>query len=132
MPSLKDRREDLPGLVRHILTFLDSPDNEISPEVMSLLMSYPWPGNIRELKNVLERALLIARGAPLQPGHFPGMESAISKSASGEGFRDIEEIEKEHIRGVLARFEGDIKKAAEILNISRATLYRKLRKYGIS
>ena len=71
IPSLKERNDDLPGLVRHILSFLGSPDDEISAEVMSLLMSYPWPGNIRELKNVLERALLIARGAPLRPGAFP-------------------------------------------------------------
>lgn len=132
IPLLKERSEDLPGLLRHILTVLGSPDSEISPDVMSLLMSYAWPGNIRELKNVMERALLIARGAPLQPGHFPGMDSGSLKSASTEGFRDIEEVEEEHLRGVLARFGGDLKKVAEILNISRATLYRKLKKYGIS
>ncbi len=132
IPSLKERNDDLPGLVRHILSCLGSPDDEISAEVMSLLMSYPWPGNIRELKNVLERALLIARGAPLRPGHFPGMDAGVLKPASRQGFRDIGEIEKEHIRGVLVSSGGDIKKTAEILNMSRATLYRKLKKYRIS
>jgi DNA-binding NtrC family response regulator len=131
IPSLKERLEDLPGLVRHLLSFLGSPDDEISAEVMSLLMSYPWPGNIRELKNVLERAVLIARGGHLNSGHFPGLDSGTLKSVSGE-FQDLEEIEGDHIRGVIGRFGGDIKKAAEMMHISRATLYRKIKKYNIS
>lgn len=131
MPSLRERLEDLPGLVRHILSFLGSPDDEITAEVMSLLMSYPWQGNIRELKNVLERAVLIARGAHLNPGHFLGLGAGTKRPVT-EGFRALEEIEADHIRGVIGSSGGNMNKAAEMMNISRATLYRKIKKYGIS
>ena len=132
IPPLKERTSDLPGLVRHLLSFLGSPEGEISAEVMSLLLSYSWPGNVRELKNVLERALLIARGGPLCPVHFPGLGSRACKPAATEEFRDMDELEREYIRGVISRSGGDIKKAAGMMHISRATFYRKIKKLGLS
>jgi transcriptional regulator with PAS, ATPase and Fis domain len=132
IPPLKDRTGDLPGLVRYLLSSLGSRDSEISAEVMSLLLSYPWPGNVRELKNVLERALLIARGAPLCPVHFPGLRPGSPKPVAAEEARDMEELERDYIRGVISRSGGDRKKAAEMMNVSRATFYRKIKKLGLS
>ena len=132
IPPLKERIGDIPGLARHLLSFLGSPESDISDEVMSLLQSYSWPGNVRELKNVLERALLLARGGPLSPAHFPGLDSGGWNPAPGEGFRDMEELEREYVRDVIDRSGGDIKKAAEMMHISRATFYRKIKKLRLS
>jgi DNA-binding NtrC family response regulator len=133
IPPLKKRIGDLPDLSRHILHLLGSPGKEISSEVMSLLSAYSWPGNIRELKNVLERALLISRGAALQPGHFPGLTHAYQKHGNEkDGDTGLQDIEREYIAEVMNRSGGNMKKAADMLNTSRATLYRKLKKYRLS
>jgi transcriptional regulator with PAS, ATPase and Fis domain len=100
---------------------------------MQLLMTYNWPGNIRELKNILERALLLTpRGATLRKAHFsilgnnsrPALKSTHSLSPS-----TVQDIEKSHILSVLERMGGDIDKASKSLNISRATLYRRLKQF---
>ena len=95
---------------------------------MRLLASYYWPGNIRELRNVLERALLLARGGPLKPADFSGLESQPVRDFPTDNILNLEEMENLHIKSVLDRFGGDTRKTAEILNISLATLYRKLKK----
>jgi len=131
IPSLLDRLEDLEGFIEHILTQLGSSRYEISPEVMEMLKKYPWPGNIRELRNVLERALILARGEPFRLVHFPGMHHVKSplESQQKKEVKDLKDIEEEYIREEVKRFGGDIRKAAQALGISRATLYRKLKKF---
>ncbi len=128
IPPLRERTEDIPGFVRHILINLGHPEIEISDEIMQLLINYPWPGNIRELKNVLERATLLSSGEPLSIEHFPGLEPynimSINKDVS-----KLNNIEETHIREVIKQFNGDTRKASEALGISRATLYRKLKKF---
>jgi DNA-binding NtrC family response regulator len=127
IPPLRERPEDIPGLVSNILRNLDAFQVDISPEVMQLLMLYPWPGNIRELRNVLERAILLARGQPLTPEHFSGLEiSGILKHAKETC--NLADIQESHMRNVIKRFHGDTRKAAEALGISRATLYRRLKR----
>ena len=129
MPPLRERLDDLPELVRHLLTSFPASRTEISPEVMSMLKTYPWPGNIRELKNVLERALLLSRGGPLSIGHFHGMDISVGSSqAVGEEMKDLDLIERDHIKAVIERSGGDVTEAAKILGVSRATLYRKLKR----
>ena len=131
IPTLQDRREDIPGLVRHLLAFLNYQYRDISPEVVSLLESCAWPGNVRELRNVLERALLLARGAALEARHFPGLQGAVdAPRASQAGMKELERIEMESIRSALLRFDGDVNKTAEALGISRATIFRRLKKYS--
>jgi transcriptional regulator with PAS, ATPase and Fis domain len=130
IPSLHDRLGDLEELIEHILAQLGSPGHEISPDVMDMLKTYPWPGNIRELRNVLERALILARGEPFNLTHFPGMhfkKSSVEPRQKAEA-KDLKHLEEEYIREEVRRFGGDIRKAAESLGISRATLYRKLKK----
>lgn len=128
IPPLRERPEDIPGLVHHILKTLGVFVTDISPEVMQLLKAYPWPGNIRELRNVMERALLLSQGEPLTPQHFPGLESAKFVHDYLYPTQGIHKKEELHVMSVLKSYNGDIKKAAEALGISRATLYRKLKK----
>jgi DNA-binding NtrC family response regulator len=129
IPSLRERREDLPGLVLHLLRNLGAPNVKISSEAMQLLKAYPWPGNIRELRNVLERGLLLAYGQSLTPEHFSSLESQSVFMSHDKDMNNLENIEEAHIREAVRRFSGDTRKAAESLGISRATLYRKLKKF---
>ena len=128
LPPLRKRLEDLYSLIKHILKTLGKPDVDISDQTLELLSKYPWPGNIREMKNVLERALLLARGATLSADHFPGLGILYPVAKRKEIAMDLKDLEKVHIWEVINRFGGDKVKAAEVLGISRATLYRKLKK----
>jgi len=124
LPPLRERLEDLEGLIRYFLKLQGGENIEISPEVIAYLKSYSWPGNIRELRNVLERAVLLAKGSPFRTEHFPGLGPSPSVSEQV----DLDLVEAQYIQSTVARFNGDTKKAAEALGISRATLYRKLSK----
>jgi transcriptional regulator with PAS, ATPase and Fis domain len=94
---------------------------------MNMLRDYPWPGNIRELKNVLERALLLTpHGAPLRQAHFSSLTGThLHKPAPNR--HTVREVAEHHIKSVLDQMGGDIDGAAKSLNISRATLYRRLK-----
>ena len=131
LPALRERKEDIPGLSEQILKGFDYGHLPLSQTVVQLLSSYPWPGNIRELRNMLERAFLLARGEEICPVHFPGLSSApVSAPPGDNGFSmvNLEEMETIHIRKVLERCDGDKYKASEILGISLSSLYRKLTK----
>jgi DNA-binding NtrC family response regulator len=129
IPSLYERSADIPGLVFSILRNMGAPDRAISPDVMKLLQDYLWPGNVRELRNVLERALLLAHGQPLSPEHFYGLDSSRALIEHKTTVNDLRDAESAHILAVMRHLVGDTKKAAKELNISRATLYRKLKKF---
>lgn len=127
LPPLRERITELPEIVSHLLQQLGSPENVISDEVMAILKSYAWPGNIRELKNVLERALLLTpRGAMLREAHFSSLRNSRTTPLVPNE-RTIQEVEEAHIKTILEQMGGDINKAAKSLNISRATLYRRLK-----
>ena len=127
VPSLRQLREDIPGFVRYFLNLLNASGNDVPDEVMETLVSYSWPGNIREMRNVLERALLLARGNPLSQEHFRGLQNMQDSHAPAPAL-GLGNLESEHIRSVLQSVGGDTVKAAKALGISRATLYRKLKK----
>jgi DNA-binding NtrC family response regulator len=131
MPPLRDAKEDLPALARHLARTIAGKDVEFSDEIMGLLQAYSWPGNVRELRNVIERALLLARGERFTVDHFPGLDvtGAIAAPASAASL-NLEDVEKAKIRTALDRFGGDTRKAAEALGISRATLYRRMKESG--
>ena len=127
LPPLRERITELPEIVSHLLLQLGSPEHVISEEVMAILKSYNWPGNIRELKNVLERALLLTpRGSMLRAAHFSSMHND-RHPHHVPSQHTIQEVEATHIKAVLQQMGGDIDKAARSLNISRATLYRRLK-----
>lgn len=123
LPPLRERLEDLEGLIRYFLKLQGRESIEISSEVIEYLKKYSWPGNVRELRNVLERALLLAKQSPLHMEHFPGLGPQIISEKV-----DLDLVEAQYVQSVVAKFNGDTKKAAEALGISRATLYRKLSK----
>jgi transcriptional regulator with PAS, ATPase and Fis domain len=127
LPPLRERLSELPEIVSHLLQQLGSSENVISEEVMSILKSYAWPGNIRELKNVLERALLLTpRGAVLRVAHFSSLGNSRTTPVL-PGHSTVQEVEEAHIKAVMDLMGGDVNRAAKTLNISRATLYRRLK-----
>ena len=130
VPALREIREDIPGLVRYLLKTIASHDVEVSPEVMNLLVGYGWPGNVRELRNVLERALLLARGSPLALSHFPGI--GLNAGYMPPDSLNLARQEEIRIRAAMQKFDGDTKKAAAALGISRATIYRRLKEMKIA
>src|SRR5574341_411419 len=127
VPALRERREDIPGLARHVLAGLNYRYRDLSPDVFSILQSYSWPGNVRELRNILERAVLLATGDMLSPAHFSCLQRTDAVTAH-EPSGELDRLEMDSIRAALKRLDGDVNRAAEELGISRATIYRKLKK----
>jgi len=138
IPPLRKRLEDLPSLVEHLIRRhnLEMKTNYkgVDSATMRILMSLPWKGNIRELDNVLERAMILGNGEWISPADLPGHQSA----ADGDyGMEDnlnkaVDLYEKSHIERTLGKAGGDKVRAAELLGLSLSTLYRKLEKLGIS
>ncbi|MBU1425595.1 MAG: sigma-54-dependent Fis family transcriptional regulator [Gammaproteobacteria bacterium] len=133
LPPLRERIEDLPMLVNSLLTNLE-PVRKItlSEEAMSALMGHDFPGNVRELRNILERALIMADGNTIQPQHLylDTMKSSGNMILETRPFAEIaplENLEKRYLSWATENFQGDRKALAEHLGISERTLYRKLR-----
>jgi len=122
--------DEVPDLDAYLLSKLDCSETVIADEVMNMLMNYSWPGNIRELKNVLERALLLSRGEMLRPLHFSGLGSE-HHAVEIQLMRTVQEVEESHIVTALEQANGNIEKAARTLNLSRATLYRRLKQIKV-
>jgi DNA-binding NtrC family response regulator len=131
LPPLRERREDIPLLAEHFLkkyaTAMNRPVPRLTPEAVDLLLTYDWPGNVRELENAVERALVISRGAEIQPAHFPFQ---LQPHPAGNG-QTLEDVERAHIERVVRQCDGNLSRAARILGIDRSTLYSKLRRYGL-
>ncbi len=139
LPPLRERgRQALVELSLRILADLRRRAGRgpaaVSPEALDLMARYRWPGNIRELRNVLERAGLLAGDAEtLLPAHLPP-EIAITRRFAADGpdvELTLEALEREHIVRVLEHHGGNRTRAARALGISRATLYDKLARYGL-
>lgn len=145
LPPLRDRDNDVCELADYFARTLNNPQNKamhISPDVYPALKNYSWPGNIRELENVIERAINITDNDDIRPEHLPAhilqKTSAIkspaasdAKAAFAQPSFDYKSNGYHLIHSSLERSNGNIKYAAELLGISRRTLYRKLDKYGI-
>ncbi len=132
MPPLRERKEDILSLAYHFMREFNREFkknvNEVSLEAQQLLLNYFWPGNVRELKNALERAVILADSA-ITPHHLP-LELKDKPAAQTDNF-SLESMEKQHIKRVLGRVDGNKTQAAGILHISRSTLWQKLKKYGL-
>ena len=144
LPPLRERREDIPLLANHFLQKFSSENQrdiiEIDPSAMSLLTAWPWPGNIRELSNVIERAVVMNTGAVIFAEDLPTQFRQSVSHASGikpaqPGERNLkEEIKREErriIMEVLEQQEGNRTRTALMLGISRRALMYKLQEYGI-
>jgi DNA-binding NtrC family response regulator len=137
IPPLRERREDIPLLVNHFVERLvietGKKVSDVSQPALKLLMDHDWPGNVRELENALERAIVTAHGAVLEPDDFDFLERAphgIPRWDVPSGL-SLEDLEQKAVEATLVRCDGNIKAAAETLGIDRSTLYAKIRKYGI-
>lgn len=141
VPSLRDRGEDIPLLVDFFLKRYAKKNHRnlkgFTPKAMDLLMRYDWPGNIRELENVVERSVIMMRGDFITPDEFPGVlksldpeyEQISSEMLSG---KSLKEMEKAMIMRTLQETDGNRTRSAEILGISRRTLQLKLKEYGVN
>jgi DNA-binding NtrC family response regulator len=132
LPPLRERRSDIPLLARYFLNkyaqSMNKSVTDYSPQVMELFSAYDWPGNIREVRNVVERAMVVAQGTQIQVGDisFP-----FPPPVTPSGGASLEEVEKDQIMKILNQTKGNIAQAAEILKISRLTLYHKIEKYHL-
>ncbi len=134
LPPLRERREDIPLLVDILLEQLAIEANRhiegVSHEALKRLMTHDWPGNIRELRNVLERAVVVASGSLLQATDL-GLAEASRAGATTDALCSLEDLERRHVAHVLEHTGGNITQAARILDIDRVTLYNKIRKYHL-
>ena len=136
VPSLKDRLDDLPELIEHFLKIYgkkyNMPLKRVSQSTLKRLEKHNWPGNIRELQHAVERAIIMSESNILEPSDF--FLSQMEDKPSGEintASMNLEETEKMLIRKVIDKHGGNISKAAKELGLTRASLYRRLEKYGI-
>ncbi|WP_320173378.1 sigma-54 dependent transcriptional regulator [Maridesulfovibrio sp.] len=130
-PPLREHREDIPVLIGHFLekhrTETQSIDT-ISQETLDILMNYSFPGNVRELENISQRALALARGTVFSPDLLPEEIRNIDRS---KPLRTLEEVERDHIGKVMLATNGNKTQAAKILGIDRVSLWRKMKRLGL-
>jgi two-component system response regulator PilR (NtrC family) len=146
MPPLRDRKEDIPILAAHFLKKFSEELNKnilkVSPEALTMLLNYEYPGNVRELQNIIERAVALGNGNELTPQHLSsyldeqiqGKRSAIDLDIPPDGIdleKVIEEIERALLLKALDRTKGIKKKAAELLRINFRSMRYRLEKYGL-
>jgi len=130
LPPLRERANDLESLVNTHLKFFASqsgrPAKELSAEAMDQMRGYAWPGNLRELRNVIERAVILSSGEQIETGDLAENIFGHSDISIG-GKISLAEVEEEHIRRVIEN-SRTLEEAARILDIDPATLYRKRKK----
>jgi len=131
LPPLRERAEDILPLARHFVSkyarSMGKREKAFTPEAVTLLESYRWPGNVRELENAIERAMVIGKDEAIQPRDLP----LRVENGSPPDSTSLEALEKEHIIRVMREMEGNVTRSAKVLGIDRATLYNKMKKYGI-
>jgi DNA-binding NtrC family response regulator len=138
VPLLKDRKEDIPLLAKHFaqrFAFADSQVKDISPEALACLEAYDWPGNIRELENVIQRAIALGSKNLIRTWDLPKKIYALSAKTSPTHLKPtrgtLAWYEKKAIQNALAKSSGNRKNAAVLLDVGEATIYRKIKKYHI-
>jgi two-component system nitrogen regulation response regulator NtrX len=147
IPGLAERREDIPALVSHFIAHYASerrvPTPEIAPDAMVALQSYEWPGNVRQLRNVVERTVIMAPGdrigridldlLPAEVLGDPGDMGGSANAIMGSPLREAREtFEREYLRIQIRRFSGNISRTASFIGMERSALHRKLKLLGIT
>jgi DNA-binding NtrC family response regulator len=133
IPPLRERREDIPGLAQHFLVQharrYRKAVTGFEPAALEALLRHAWPGNVRELDHAVERGVLMAQGPTVRT-----VDLGLVSSPAGESRLDemsLEEVEAYLIKKTLARFDGNVSRAADALGLSRSALYRRLQRYGL-
>jgi DNA-binding NtrC family response regulator len=136
VPPLRDRREDIPALANRLLADLANEvgrrRSTLSPEALQALQDHDWPGNIRELSNVLERAVLLAAGETLQADDLRFEGTRPASDLDDSACLTLEEMELRHVTRALKEEGGHVGRAAARLGVPRSTLYQKIKRYGIT
>ena len=135
LPPLRERGEDIPLLARHFLKSYGRKykrlDKKISSAALTKLQRYHWPGNVRELQHAIERAVIMSDEALIQPDDFFFLNQKSPNDNAQVNTLNLDEMEKTVIEKALQKYNGNISKAAKELGLTRASLYRRLEKYGI-
>ena len=135
LPPLSERRRDIRLLAQYFLdryaAAMGKDIDEIAPEAVRILQSYDFPGNVRELENIIERAVVLARGGRIEVEHLPDMEVHTFRPPTEGNIPSLDEQERAYIEWVLEQTDGNKTKAAEVLGIDRVSLWRKLKKYSM-
>ncbi len=149
LPPLRERQEDIPMLAKHFLDRYSAKNEKIfldfAPQAMDMLMNYGWPGNVRELENIIERVVVLHNDSRVKPQHLPGnfkqggapkvvpdlpLEPSMAPLDGGK-IIPLELVEKYAIEAALKRCLGNVSEAARKLKIGQATMYRKIKQYGL-
>jgi two-component system response regulator HydG len=135
LPPLRERKEDIPALVQYFIAKYRGAGDAatgISPQAMSRMMNYEWPGNVRELENCIQRALALGAGPEICVEDLPSnLLYNIPSGASTREIKTLRELERRAILQALETTRGDRLRAAKLLGISKTTVYRKLKEYGL-
>jgi DNA-binding NtrC family response regulator len=144
VPPLRERKQDIPPLIglflKQFAQQLGKPEPDIAPDAFQKLLDYAWPGNVRELQNAIEYAVVLARQGLIDVKELPAevqlptvlqLTERASAAAGRTGVQSLDDVERNTILQALAECHGNKKKAAERLGIQRATLYNKIKRYGI-
>ena len=137
LPPLRERREDIPLLVQHFITVFNAVQNKrvtgVSPDVLGVLTAHDYPGNVRELQNIIEHAFVLLREGQIGLEHLPGelVPLALRHPSGRKMIETVKALEAQAIREALARHGGSRLAAARELGMHRSTLFRKLRLLGI-
>ncbi len=130
LPPLRKRKEDIPLLVQNCLNKRSS-KAKISKSAMEILMDYDFPGNVRELENIIERALILSCGEEIMPEHLPDLETVSFETSQIQSDTTLDELERKMLISALEKAGGNKTKAAKILGITRRMIYSRLKKYGM-
>ncbi|HDS00537.1 MAG TPA: sigma-54-dependent Fis family transcriptional regulator [candidate division Zixibacteria bacterium] len=134
IPSLSERVDDIPLLANYFARKSGYGHGDLAPEVLDLLKEYNWRGNVRELKNIIERALILSDGDRIRPEHIavgPAKQPERLHLRAGSPEEGLDEMEKAAVIDALQKARGNKTRAAEILKITRRMLYTRLKKYGL-
>jgi transcriptional regulator with PAS, ATPase and Fis domain len=141
MPPLRQRQSDILALAGYFMNYFNTKFGKdfkkLSPQARDVLLSHPWKGNVRELRNLIERVVLAEDGAVIEKKHLVGMTSFSLHETSSSHIQlpehgvDLEELEKNLIKQALEITHGNKTRAAKLLNMSPPTFYYRLEKYGL-
>ncbi|MEO8301197.1 MAG: sigma-54 dependent transcriptional regulator [Rhizomicrobium sp.] len=135
LPPLRERPEDIPLLLEHYAVLYSQkynlPPKRLSAALIDKLSGWSWPGNVRALRHAIERAVILSEGELLDVGDFPLVESGRGAGRGPSGISSLDEVEKAAIIQALERHQNNVSRAAEALGLTRASLYRRMEKYGL-